>query len=179
MFCTLLIVAGNETTRNAIAGGLRALSLFPEERDTLQRDPDLMDSAVEEIIRWVSPVLSMVRTVTEDHDLLGTSLRTGDRLLLLYQSANRDESVFEDADQFRVDRTPNPQVAFGFGPHYCLGANLARLELKIVLQELLRRLPDIRVADPATPPPRSRSAIVLGIQSLPAVFTPTVRPSGP
>lgn len=171
MFCTFLVVAGNETTRNAISGGLRALSLFPAEREKLIRAPELMDTAVDEIMRWVSPILTMVRTVTRPHRFLDTDLRPGDRLLLLYQSANRDESVFEDPDDFRVDRSPNPHVAFGFGPHYCLGANLARLELKVVLQELLRRLPDIHVEDPALAPPRSRSTLVLGIQTLPAVFS--------
>jgi cytochrome P450 family 142 subfamily A polypeptide 1 len=172
MFCTLLVVAGNETTRNAIAGGLRALSSFPDEREKLLADPSLIDSAVEEILRFVSPVLTMVRTVTEDHSRDGVDLRAGDRLLLLYQSANRDERVFDDPDSLRVDRSPNPHIAFGFGPHYCLGANLARLEVKIVFQELLRRLPDIRVEDPDRLPARARSTLVLGIESLPAVFTP-------
>ena len=172
MFCTFLVVAGNETTRNALSGGLRALSMHPAERDKLAADPDLMDSAVEEILRYVSPVLTMVRTVTKPHTLGDVELQAGDRLLLLYQSANRDEDVFDAPDEFRIDRSPNPHIAFGFGPHYCLGANLARLEVKIVLEELMRRLPDIRVADPQTRPPRSRSTLVLGIQSLPAVFSP-------
>ena len=172
MFCTFLVVAGNETTRNAISGGIRALSLFPTERDKLLADPELIDSAVEEIIRWVSPVLTMVRTVTTAHDFHGVRLEPGDRLLLLYQSANRDEALFEDGEQLRIDRSPNPHIAFGFGPHYCLGANLARLEVKIVLQELLRRLPDLRVVDPEVRPSRSQSTLVLGIQALPAVFTP-------
>jgi cholest-4-en-3-one 26-monooxygenase len=172
MFCTFLVVAGNETTRNAISGGIRALSLFPEERDKLLAHPDLIDLAVDEIIRWVSPVLTMVRTVTQAHDLHDVALQPGDRLLLLYQSANRDETLFDAGDQLRIDRSPNPHIAFGFGPHYCLGANLARLEVKIVLQELLRRLPDLHAVDPEVLPSRSRSTLVLGIQALPAFFTP-------
>ena len=172
MFLTLLVVAGNETTRNAISGGLRALSLFPDQRDKLLANPDLIDPAVEEILRWSSPVLTFMRTVTADHTLHGVDLKAGDRVLLLYQSANRDESVFDDPDGFRVDRSPNPHVAFGIGPHFCLGANLARLEVKVVFQELLRRLPDIRVADPAAPIERGDSSLVMAIERLPAVFGP-------
>jgi cytochrome P450 family 142 subfamily A polypeptide 1 len=172
MFCVLLVVAGNETTRNAIAGGLRAFSLFPGEKDKLIADPGLVDGAVEEIIRWTSPVMSFMRTVTSDHRLHDVDLRAGDRVLLLYQSANRDEAVFDDPDAFRIDRSPNPHIGFGSGPHYCLGANLARLEVKVVFSELFRRLPDIRVEAPADPLARSDSSLVLGIQRLPALFTP-------
>jgi len=172
MFCALLVVAGNETTRNAISGGLHAFSLFPGERDKLISQPDLADGAVEEIIRWTSPVMTFMRTVTESHTLHEVDLRPGDRVLLLYQSANRDESVFEDPNRFLIDRVPNPHVGFGTGPHYCLGANLARLEVKIVFTELFRRLPDIAVESPTDPLTRSDSALVLGIQKLPAVFTP-------
>jgi cytochrome P450 family 142 subfamily A polypeptide 1 len=172
MFLTLLVVAGNETTRNAISGGLRGFSLFPEEREKLLARPDLIDSAVEEIVRWTSPVISFMRTVTQDHTFRGVDLEKGDRVLLLYQSANRDEAVFDDPDAFRVDRDPNPHVAFGSGPHFCLGANLARVEVKLVFQELFARLPDIRVADPTDPLDRGDSALVLAIQHLPAVFTP-------
>jgi cytochrome P450 len=142
MFCAVLVVAGNDTTRNAITEALRALSLFPEERAKLIEDPALLPSAVEEVLRWVSPVLTMVRTVTTDHVLHGTRLRAGDRVLLLYQSANRDERTFDDPYAFRVDRSPNRHLAFGFGPHLCLGAHLARLEVEVVLAQLLRRLPE-------------------------------------
>jgi cytochrome P450 len=172
MFCVLLIVAGNETTRNAISGGLRAFSLFPEERRKLLAHPELLDSAVEEIVRWTSPVISFMRTVRRDHTLHGVDLHEGDRVLLLYQSANRDEAVFEEPDAFRIDRDPNPHVGFGFGPHYCLGANLARLEVRVVFEELFRRLPDIAVEDPTAPLDRGDSALVLAIQHLPAAFTP-------
>jgi cytochrome P450 family 142 subfamily A polypeptide 1 len=174
MFCVLLIVAGNETTRNAISGGLRGFSLFPDQQQKLIANPDLIDCAVDEIIRWSSPVISFIRTVTRDHSLHGVDLHKGDRVLLLYQSANRDESVFDAPDELRIDRSPNPHVAFGFGPHFCLGANLARLEVKVVFEELFRRLPDIHVEDPTGPLDRGDSALVMAIQHLPALFTPVV-----
>lgn len=171
MFLILLVVAGNETTRNALSGGLRALSEFPEERDRLIAQPELIDKGVDEIIRYVSPVLSFIRTVTEDHTYKGVDLKAGDRVFMLYQSANRDEDVFDDADRLVVDRDPNPHLAFGIGTHYCLGANLARNEVKVVFEELLKRLSDIRVADPSTLS-RGDSSLVLSIDTLPAVFTP-------
>ncbi len=175
MFCVLLLVAGNETTRNAIAGGLRAFSLFPEQKRLLAAKPELIDSAVEEIVRWTSPVLNFVRTVTSPVTVAGQALKPGDRLLLLYQSANRDETVFDQPDELRIDRDPNPHLAFGIGPHYCLGANLARMEIKVVFQELFRRLPDIAVADATAQPERNPSTFVAGIRRLPARFTPVSR----
>lgn len=171
LFLIALLVAGNETTRNAISGGLAAFSRFPEERERLIANPELIDTAVEEIVRYVSPVLSFSRTVTADHELCGKRLKEGDTVLMLYQSANRDALVFDDPDTFRIDRNPNPHLAFGFGPHYCLGANLARLEIKIVFEELFARLRDIRVADPAALR-RADNALVIAIEQLPAVFTP-------
>jgi cytochrome P450 family 142 subfamily A polypeptide 1 len=172
MFCVLLMVAGNETTRNAIAGGLRAFSQFPAERDRLVADPSLIDGAVEEVLRWTSPVLNFTRTVTGPVTLGDVELAAGDRVLLLYQSANRDEAVFDDPDTFRIDRDPNPHVAFGFGTHFCMGANLARMEIKVVFEELFRRLPDIALVDPDGPVDRSPSAFVAGIHHMPATFTP-------
>jgi cytochrome P450 family 142 subfamily A polypeptide 1 len=172
MFCVLLMVAGNETTRNAIAGGLRAFSQFPEEKAKLLADPSLMDRAVEEILRWTSPVLNFTRTVTGPVTIAGTTLKEGDQVFLLYQSANRDERVFDEPDRFVVDRDPNPHVAFGFGPHYCMGANLARMEIKVVFEELFRRLPDIEVVDPDRQPERMPSAFVAGLTHMPARFTP-------
>lgn len=172
MFCVLLMVAGNETTRNAIAGGLRAFSQFPSERDKLVADPTMIDLAVEEILRWTSPVLNFTRTVTSTINLGGTELHQGDRVLLLYQAANRDPRVFEDPETFRIDRDPNPHVAFGFGPHFCMGANLARMEIKVVFEELFRRLPDIAVVDPDRLPDRTPSAFVAGLLHMPARFTP-------
>jgi cytochrome P450 family 142 subfamily A polypeptide 1 len=173
MFLILLVVAGNETTRNSLAGGLRAFTLFPEEREKLLANPDLIDLAVEEIVRFVSPVMSFMRTVTEDHTYNGVDLRAGDRVFMLYQSANRDETVFDEPDRFLVDRDPNPHLGFGIGTHYCLGANLARNQIKVVFEELFRRLSDIRVADPSTLS-RFDSTLVLAIDRLPAVFTPEV-----
>jgi cholest-4-en-3-one 26-monooxygenase len=179
MFLILLVVAGNETTRNAISGGLRAFTLFPEERDKLLANPDLIDLAVDEIVRFVSPVMSFMRTVTEDHTYKGVDFRAGERVFMLYQSANRDGDVFDEPDRFRIDRDPNPHLGFGVGTHYCLGANLARNEIKVVFEELFRRLSDIRVADPGTLS-RGDSTLVLSIDRLPAVFTPeSQRPEVP
>jgi cytochrome P450 family 142 subfamily A polypeptide 1 len=169
-FLTILLVAGNETTRNAISGGLLALSLFPEQKRLLAEradDAEFVERAVEELLRYVSPVLGFIRTVTEDHVYKGTELRAGDRILMLYQSANRDERVFERPDELVLDRFPNPHIAFGIGPHYCLGSNLARTELQVVFQELFRRLPDITVPD-GIALRRGASTLVLALQELPA-----------
>ncbi len=183
MFLVTLLVAGNETTRNAISGGLLALSRFPDEHARLVQNIDddaFVDLAVDELIRYVSPVLSFTRTVTEDHVYEGEDftqeLKAGDRILMLYQSANRDERVFDDPDVLKLDRDPNPHVAFGIGTHYCLGANLARMEVKVVFEELLRHLPDLRVADGATAE-RGESSLVLALAHLPAVFTPVAMAS--
>jgi cytochrome P450 family 142 subfamily A polypeptide 1 len=176
LFLTVLLVAGNETTRNAISGGLLALSRFPEERQRLVENLDderFVDLAVDELIRWVTPVIGFTRTVTRDHDYRGEQLREGDRILMLYQSANRDEDVFDRADEIVLDRDPNPHLAFGIGTHYCLGANLARLEVKTVFEELFRHLPDIRVPDGQTRT-RGGSTLVISLEHLPAVFTPVI-----
>ncbi len=169
-FLTILLVAGNETTRNAISGGLLALSMFPEQKRLLAEnvdDDEFVERAVEELLRYVSPVLGFIRTVTEDHTYKGTELRAGDRILMLYQSANRDETVFEQPDELMLDRFPNPHIAFGIGPHYCLGSNLARTELHVVFQELFRRLPDITVPN-GIELQRGASTLVLALQHLPA-----------
>jgi cytochrome P450 family 142 subfamily A polypeptide 1 len=171
MFCVLLIVAGNETTRNALTGGLLAFSRFPEQKAKLIANPDLIDLAVDEIVRYVSPVLTFCRTVTQDHTYKDVDLEAGQKVLMLYQSANRDEDVFEAPDELRIDRDPNPHLAFGIGTHYCLGANLARAEIKVVFEQLFRRLHDIHVPDGATPT-RGSSSLVLALEHLPAVFTP-------
>ena len=171
MFMTLLLVAGNETTRNAISGGMLAFMENPEERERVRSDPRLLDAAVEEILRFVSPIICFRRTATAETTVRGQRVRPGDRVLLLYQSANRDEDVFADPERFDPTRDPNPHVAFGIGTHFCLGANLARLELRVMIEELLRRLPDMRPA-PGTAPTRVASTLVRGIASLPVVFTP-------
>jgi cytochrome P450 family 142 subfamily A polypeptide 1 len=174
MFLILLVVAGNETTRNALSGGLVAFTRFPDQHRKLLDDPGLIDLAVDEIVRYVSPVMSFMRTVTEDHTYQGVDLRAGDRVFMLYQSANRDETVFDDPDEFRIDRDPNPHLGFGIGTHYCLGANLARAEIGVVFTELFARLRDIRAVAPDAIE-RGDSSLVLALNRLPAVFTPESR----
>lgn len=170
MFMTLLLVAGNETTRNAISGGMLALMEHPEQRALLRRQPELIDSAVEEILRYVTPIICFRRTATRDTEIAGQPISSGDRVLLLYQSANRDEAVFADPDTFDITRDPNPHLAFGIGPHYCLGANLARIELSIMVQALVERFPDMHVAPGATPQ-RAASTLVRGVATLPVQWT--------
>jgi cytochrome P450 len=138
-------VAGNETTRNAISGGMQLLIENPGERQKLLDDPGLLPSAVEEMVRLVSPVHSFGRTATRDTELGGHKIRKGERVLLIYPSANRDAAEFPDPDSFRVERNPH-HLGFGIGSHFCLGANLARMELRVVFQELLHRLPDMEYA---------------------------------
>jgi cytochrome P450 family 142 subfamily A polypeptide 1 len=171
MFLMVLLVAGNETTRNALSGALRAFSKFPEQQKKLVADLSLMETAVEEVLRFVTPVISFSRTITHDHEYGGKQLKEGQQVVLLYQSANRDDRVFEAPEEFRVDRSPNPHVAFGVGPHFCIGANLARLELKIVFEQLFTRLHDIRMKD-VNHLDRHEHTLVLGIKHLPAIFTP-------
>jgi len=168
-FCFLLILAGNETTRNAISGGLQALCEHPEERARLQADMSLIDTAVEEILRWVSPVMHMSREVTEDVVIRGQTIRAGERVIMWYPSVNRDEDIFPDPYRFDITRTPNEHLAFGIGEHFCLGAGFARKELKVMFQELLRRFPDIQLSGP---PERLRSNFIGGIKHLPVTYTP-------
>ncbi|MEB2346460.1 MAG: cytochrome P450 [Deltaproteobacteria bacterium] len=146
MLLVILLVAGNETTRNAISGGMQLLIEHPDERKKLIEDPGLIPSACEEMVRMVSPVQTFSRTVTEDTGLRGQRLRKGERVLMLYPSANRDADAFDDPDTFRVERNP-VHLGFGLGPHFCLGANLARMEMRVAFEELLRRLPDMEFAD--------------------------------
>lgn len=170
-FLVLLVVAGNETTRNALSGGMVLLSEHPDQRDALADDPDLVPLAAEEIIRLVTPVRYFTRTVTEDHELRGKELHAGDKVMLVYGSANRDPEQFPDPDRFDIRRMPNQQLSFGAGPHFCLGANLARTEIRIALEELLARLPDIHVP-PGAEPVRGESRLVEAIEELPVVYTP-------
>ncbi len=142
----ILLVAGNETTRNAISGGMQLLIENPGERQKLLLDPALLPSAVEEMVRLVSPVHSFGRTALRDTELRGQKIRKGEQVLLLYPSANRDAAEFQDPDAFRIERNPH-HLGFGIGSHFCLGANLARMELRVVFEELLRRLPDMEYAD--------------------------------
>jgi cytochrome P450 family 142 subfamily A polypeptide 1 len=165
MFMTLLLVAGNETTRNAISGGMLALMQDGEQFELLRARPELLDSAVEEILRWVSPIICFRRTATRDTEIRGQRIAAGDRVLMLYQSANRDEDAWVGPDRFDVTRSPNPHLAFGIGPHFCLGANLARAELKAMVRELVTRYPRMRPV-PGTEPRRAASTLVAGIEHL-------------
>lgn len=168
-FCFLIILAGNETTRNAISGGLVTLCEHPEERARLQADMSLIDGAVEEILRWTSPLHHMSRVATEDVEVRGTKIASGDRVFMWYPSANRDEDIFPDPYRFDITRTPNDHLAFGIGEHFCLGAGFARKEMRVMFEELFRRFPDIQVAGP---PERLRSNFINGIKHLPVTFTP-------
>lgn len=170
----LILVGGDETTRHVVSGGLEALLRHPDQLAMVREDRSLLPSAVEEMLRWVTPVKNMNRTATRDCELGGMSIKAGDRVLLLYPSANRDEAVFPHADRFEVRRSPNPHVAFGaYGRHHCLGAQLARLELRVLFEELLERLPDVHLADPSAPRDVRRGTFVLGLESLPVAFTPS------
>jgi len=142
MLMVLLLVAGNETTRNGISGGMSLLIENPGERQKLIDDPSLIAGAVEEMVRVVSPVRTFARTATQDAELRGAKIRKGDTVLMVYSSANRDSDEFEDPDTFRIDRDPR-HLGFGIGNHFCLGANLARMEMRVAFEELLRRLPDM------------------------------------
>jgi cytochrome P450 len=168
-FCNLLVVAGNETTRNAISGGLIALCEHAEERARLQDQPDLMPTAVEEILRWTSPLHYMTREATEDQVIRGTQIKAGEKVMMWYPSANRDEDIFDDPYRFDITRDPNDHLAFGFGEHFCLGAGFARAEVRIMFEELLRRFPDIQVNGE---PERLRSNFINGVKHLPVTFTP-------
>jgi methyl-branched lipid omega-hydroxylase len=167
-FFILLVVAGNETTRTALSHALMLLTEFPEQRALLLADLETrLEGAVEEIVRHASPVIFMRRTLTRDYVMNGQDYREGDKVVLFYYSANRDEAVFADPDRFDVTRSPNPHIGFGgAGPHYCLGAHLARRELRVMLRELLTRVPDIIAGEPD----RLLSSFVNGIKRLPCQF---------
>ncbi|MDJ0769217.1 MAG: cytochrome P450 [Ilumatobacter sp.] len=169
-FFILLVVAGNETTRNAITHGLKALTDHPEQRDLWFADFDThARTAVEEIVRWATPVIHFRRTVTADTELSGVQLHEGDKIVMFYESANRDERVYERPDEFDVTRAVNPtQVGFGAGgPHFCLGANLARREITVAFDEIRRRLPDLRATGE---PDYLQSNFINGIKRLPCAW---------
>ena len=169
MFCLTLLVAGNETTRNLISHGTIGLATHPEALATLGRDPSLVPRAVEEMLRWGTPVGSFMRTATRDVELAGTGIRQGDRLLMLYASANHDERVFgDDAEALRVTRDASGHVAFGFGEHFCMGAALARMEGRIAFEELLVRFKRVSLAGEVE---RLRSLVIRGIVRLPVVLS--------
>ena len=168
MFLNQLLVAGNETTRNAMSGGLDALARNPEQWQRLVDDRSLIPTAVEEILRWTTPVIYFMRTATEDTEIRGVPIAAGEPVVLLYASANRDEEEYgPTADRFDVGRSPNHHVALGFGAHFCLGAALARLELRILLEELVERY---RGIEPGGDVVRTPSNIIAGVTSSPVVF---------
>jgi cytochrome P450 family 142 subfamily A polypeptide 1 len=166
MEALLILIGGDETTRHVLSGGMYQLLLHPEQRATLARDPARIPTAVEEMLRWVSPIQNMARTAARDVELRGQRIRAGEKAILLYPSANRDAAVFADPFRFDVARTPNEHVAFGIGAHFCLGANLARLELRVLVEEVLRRMPDLALAS-EDPPPRRASNFISGLEALP------------
>jgi cytochrome P450 len=169
MFLIQLLVAGNETTRNLLSGGLAVLADHPKQWAALRADRALVPTAVEELLRWTTPVISFMRTATRPTTIGRQAIAEGDPVLLLYASANRDESVYgPDADRLRVDRNPNPQLSFGFGPHFCLGAALARLEARTVLNLLLDRFATL---EPAGPVVRTPSPVIAGVRQARLVFT--------
>ncbi len=169
MFFMLLTVAGSETTRNAIAGGMHALLTNPAQLALLRSDPSLLKSAVEEIIRWTSPVVYFARRATTDIEIHGVKIAKDDRVTLWYPSANRDSDVFNDPFTFDITRSPNPHVSFGGGgPHYCLGANLAKLEIAVLFEELLNRCPNIEaIADPTFSASSIDSPVLLAMTEYP------------
>jgi len=169
-FFLLLSVAGNETTRNLMSGAILALMEHPEQRRRLIDDPSLMPLAVEEFLRWVSPIIYFRRAASRDTEIGGQPIREGDKVAMYYPSGNRDEAVFERPDAFDVGRSPNPHIAFGGGGnHFCLGASLARLEIRCMFEELLTRLPDMELAGPVS---RLRSNFINGIKHIPVRYTP-------
>ena len=168
LFFLLIAVAGNETTRNSISHGIRAFCDNPDQYQALVADPTLARSATEEIVRWASPVMYFRRNVTKDTELHGQKLEAGDKVSIWYVSANRDEDVFDDPFTFDIRRSPNEHVGFGGGgPHHCLGANLARMEIYVLLEEMARRIPSLELAGDVKP---LRSNFIGGIKHMPVKF---------
>ncbi|HMJ09956.1 MAG TPA: cytochrome P450, partial [Polyangiaceae bacterium] len=166
-FFLMMAVAGNETTRNAISGGLLTLLEHPDQKQRLIDDPALLPSAIEELLRWVTPVMHFRRTAMRDVELRGQTIRDGDKVVMFYPSANRDEEVFPNGDVFDVARTPNDHLSFGIGEHFCLGASLARLELRIFFEELLKRHPGVELNGEVR---RLRSNFINGYKTVPVRF---------
>jgi cholest-4-en-3-one 26-monooxygenase len=181
----LILIGGDETTRHTLSGGTEQLlrhrdqweRLVADERsreDHEERPETLLPGAVEEMLRWTSPVKNMCRTLTADTTFHGMEMHEGEKIMLMFESANFDEAVFGDPESFRIDRSPNSHLAFGFGSHFCLGNQLARLELSMMTRRVLERLPDLRLAEDATVPLRPAN-FVSGPEAMPVVFTPTAR----
>ncbi len=163
-YYNLIVIAGNETTRNATSGGLLALIEHPGEFEKLRRDPSLVSKATEEILRWTTPVIQFCRTATEDVEIRAQKVRAGQSFCLFYPSANRDDEVFDEPYSFKIDRDPNPHLAFGIGEHFCLGANVARLELNVMFRHLAARIDEVELAGPVE---RLRSSFLGGVKHMP------------
>jgi len=161
-----LLIAGNETTRNGISQGMLALFQHPGERARLAAEPSLWETAADEILRWTTPVRAMRRVALEHTTIGGQAIDEGESVVMVYASANRDEAAFDEPQRFKVDRTPNDHLALGFGPHYCLGANLARMEIRATLRRILERLPALRLAE-GSEPTFTPSALIDGIEEMP------------
>jgi cholest-4-en-3-one 26-monooxygenase len=166
----LLIIGGQETTRNAISGGMLALLDHPEQRARLANDPSVMPTAIEEFLRWTTPVTHILRTARKEAELNGQTIGAGDKVVVWNASVNRDEVVFPNADKFDVTRTPNDHLAFGHGEHFCVGSHLAKLEMRVMIEQVMRRMPDLALAGP---PERLRSNFVAGIKHMPVRFSPS------
>ena len=159
-----LSAAGHDTTKNALVGGMRAFLDNPDQFEKLKQQPELVDSAVEELVRWTSPVNHMKRTLTEDYELRGQKMKAGDTVVMFYASANRDDEVFDDPFEFRINRNPNRHLGFGIGEHFCLGANIARRSQQALWLELSKRMD---WAELAGDPEQIHSAFVVGLKKLP------------
>jgi cholest-4-en-3-one 26-monooxygenase len=170
LFFMLLAVAGNETTRNAISGGMHALIQHPEQWEKLRDDPSLIPAAADEIVRWVTPVNMFRRTATEDVEVGGVTIKKGEKVVIYYTSANRDATVFTDPDDFNIAREPNPHVGFGGGgPHFCLGRHLAKLELECLFRSLITQVDHVELV---MGPRRLRSNFINGIKEMTVRFVP-------
>ena len=166
----LVLVGGSETTRNAVSAGLLELMRNPDQMEALQADRSLMDRAIEEMIRWATPFVRMARTLTRDYEMHGQTMKEGQQIIMLYPSANRDPRAFDDPDVFDIMKErKNPHVAFGYGKHFCLGASLARLEIKMMMEGILDRLPNIRLK-PGAEPLAHPSCFIRGLETLPVAF---------
>ena len=173
LFFLLLTVAGNETTRNLMSGAMHAFFQYPEQWQRLLNDRSLLPSAVDEMLRFVTPVMNFRRTAMVDTELSGTKIAAGDKVVFFHASANRDEDIFSAPDTFDVGRDPNPHIAFGGGgPHFCLGTNLARMEIRVMFEHLLDRMPDIRQDGEVQ---RLQSQFINGVKHIPVAFTPSAR----
>lgn len=169
----LILIGGDETTRHTLSGGTEQVLRHRDQWTALQRDPSLLPDAIEEMLRWTSPVKNMCRILTADTDFHGTPMRAGEKIMLLFESGNFDESVFENPENFDIRRNPNSHMAFGFGTHFCLGNQLARLELSMMTERVLKRLPDLRLAKDDSTLPLRPANFVSGLEEMPVVFTPS------